>query len=65
MVVTINMRGGHVRKTDMAATSVACKLKLNDEKEPTMWRAGEQDSNEKEQEGQNPGGEKLYALEDV
>lgn len=36
MVATMNMRGGHVRKTDMAATSVACKLRLNDEKEPTM-----------------------------
>lgn len=61
----MNMRGGHVRKTDMAATSVACKLRLNDEKEPTMWRAGEQGSNAKEQEGQNRRGEKPCELEDV
>lgn len=32
----MNMRCGHVRKTDMAATSVPSKLRFNDEKEPTV-----------------------------
>lgn len=32
----MNMRCGHVRETDMAATSVTCKLRFNDEKEPTV-----------------------------
>lgn len=65
MVAMIIMSCGHVRKTDTACSLVACKLRFNDEKEATMWRAGEQGSNEKEQEGQNPRGEKLCELEDA